>query len=59
MQVIVEKIVTVDRIVEVEKIVTKIVEVNKEAHYVIVEPGVIRDDLNHHLKQFGLFYGTM
>jgi FAD/FMN-containing dehydrogenase len=44
-------------IVDISKNFTKIVEVNKEAHYVIVEPGVIRDDLNHHLKQFGLFYG--
>ena len=44
-------------IVDISKNFTKIVEVNKDAHYVILEPGVIRDDLNHHLKQFGLFYG--
>jgi len=44
-------------IVDISQKFTKIIEVNKEEHWVRVEPGVIRDDLNHHLKQFGLFYG--
>jgi FAD/FMN-containing dehydrogenase/Fe-S oxidoreductase len=44
-------------IVDISQKFTKIIEVNKENHYAIVQPGVIRDDLNHHLKQFGLFYG--
>lgn len=44
-------------IVDISQNFTKILEVNKEEHFVIVEPGVIRDDLNHHLKQFELFYG--
>jgi FAD/FMN-containing dehydrogenase/Fe-S oxidoreductase len=44
-------------IVDISQNFTKIIEVNKEEHFVIVQPGVIRDDLNHHLKQFNLFYG--
>jgi FAD/FMN-containing dehydrogenase/Fe-S oxidoreductase len=44
-------------IVDISQNFTKILKVDKENHFVIVEPGVIRDDLNHHLKQFNLFYG--
>ena len=44
-------------IVDVSEHFTKILEVNKEESYAIVQPGVIRDELNHHVKQFGLFYG--
>ena len=36
---------------------TKILEVNKEEHWVRVQPSVIRDELNLHLAQFGLFFG--
>lgn len=35
----------------------KILEVNKEEHWVKVQPGVIRDDLNLFLKDYGLFFG--
>lgn len=44
-------------IVDVSKNFTKILEVNKEEKWVRVQPGVIRDDLNKHLKQYGLFFG--
>jgi len=44
-------------IVDISEEFRQIVEVNKEEGYAIVQPGVIRDELNLHLKQFGLFYG--
>ncbi len=44
-------------VVDVSKYFTKILEVNKEEKWVRVQPGVIRDDLNKHLKEFGLFFG--
>jgi FAD/FMN-containing dehydrogenase/Fe-S oxidoreductase len=34
-----------------------ILEVNKEEHWVRVQPGVIRDDLNRFLAKEGLFFG--
>ncbi|MFI2743654.1 FAD-binding and (Fe-S)-binding domain-containing protein [Zhouia sp. PK063] len=44
-------------IVDVSKHFTKILEVNPEKKYVIVEPGVIRDELNTYLAPTGLFFG--
>lgn len=44
-------------VVDISKYFTSILEVNKEAKWVRVEPGVIRDDLNLHLKQYGLMFG--
>lgn len=44
-------------IVDVSKYLTKILEVNKEEKWVRIEPGVILDELNIYLKQFGLFFG--
>jgi FAD/FMN-containing dehydrogenase/Fe-S oxidoreductase len=35
----------------------RIKEVNVEERWVRVQPGVIRDDLNHHLMGFGLMFG--
>ena len=43
--------------VDVSKRFTKILELNKEEHWVRVEPGVIRDELNLFLKPDGLFFG--
>lgn len=43
-------------IVDVSKHFTEIIEVNKEEKWVRVQPGVIRDDLNRHLKPYGLFF---
>lgn len=44
-------------VVDISRYFTKVLEVNKEEKWVRVQPGVIRDDLNHYLKPFGLMYG--
>ncbi|MFN6945833.1 MAG: FAD-binding and (Fe-S)-binding domain-containing protein [Cytophagaceae bacterium] len=44
-------------IVDVSKYMTRILEVNKEEKWVRVQPGVVLDELNKHLQQFGLFFG--
>lgn len=44
-------------VVDVSKNFTKILEVNKDEHWVKVQPGVIRDVLNIELKKHGLFFG--
>lgn len=44
-------------VVDVSKYFTQIIELNKEEHWVRVEPGVIRDELNMFLKPHGLFFG--
>ncbi len=44
-------------IVDVSKNFTKIIELNAREHWVRVQPGVIRDELNMFLKPHGLFFG--
>ena len=44
-------------VVDVSKNFTKIIELNKEEHWVRVQPGVIRDELNMYLKPYGLYFG--
>jgi FAD/FMN-containing dehydrogenase/Fe-S oxidoreductase len=44
-------------VVDVSKHFTKILEINKEQHWVRVQPGVVRDVLNLELKKHGLFFG--
>lgn len=44
-------------VVDVSKYFTKIIQVDKDKMTVIVEPGVIRDELNLYLKPYGLFFG--
>lgn len=44
-------------VVDISRYFTQILEVNKEEKWVRVQPGVIRDDLNHYLKSYGLMYG--
>jgi len=44
-------------VVDVSKNFTQILEVNKEEHWVRVQPGVVRDVLNMELKKYGLFFG--
>lgn len=44
-------------VVDVSKNFTRILEVNQEQGWVRVQPGVIRDELNMFLKQYGLFFG--
>ncbi|MEQ9300285.1 MAG: FAD-linked oxidase C-terminal domain-containing protein [Cyclobacteriaceae bacterium] len=44
-------------IVDVSKYFNEILEVNKKEGWVRVQPGVVRDDLNRHLAEYGLFFG--
>ncbi|MEY5049584.1 MAG: putative oxidoreductase [Bacteroidota bacterium] len=44
-------------VVDVSKYFTQILEVNQEEKWVRVQPGVVLDELNKHLAQFGLFFG--
>ncbi len=44
-------------VVDVSKHFTKIISVDPERKTVIVQPGVIRDDLNRFLEPYGLFFG--
>ena len=44
-------------VVDVSKNFTKIIELNEKEHWVRVQPGVIRDELNMYLKPFGLYFG--
>ena len=44
-------------VVDVSKHFTNIIDVDVEAKTVVVQPGVIRDDLNRYLKPYGLFFG--
>jgi len=44
-------------IVDVSRYMTEILEINKEEHWVRVQPGVILDELNKILEPLGLFFG--
>ena len=44
-------------VVDISKYFTKILEINKEEHWVRVEPGVVLDELNMVLEKHGLFFG--
>ncbi|MDI9309482.1 MAG: FAD-linked oxidase C-terminal domain-containing protein [Limnohabitans sp.] len=44
-------------VVDISQEFTSIISVNKEEKSAWVQPGVIRDELNLHLKSFGLFFG--
>jgi FAD/FMN-containing dehydrogenase/Fe-S oxidoreductase len=43
-------------VVDVSKHFNRIIEVNKEEGWALVEPGIVRDDLNQHLKAYGYFF---
>lgn len=43
-------------IVDVSKHLNSIIEIDAVNKTVFVEPGVVRDELNYHLKEFGLFF---
>ncbi|MDH5609717.1 MAG: FAD-binding oxidoreductase, partial [Cyclobacteriaceae bacterium] len=43
-------------VVDVSKYFDKIIEVNTEEQWAWVQPGIIRDDLNQHLKAYGYFF---
>jgi FAD/FMN-containing dehydrogenase/Fe-S oxidoreductase len=44
-------------VVDVSKYLNKILEINKEEHWVRVEPGVVLDELNMAVAPYGLFFG--
>ena len=44
-------------VVDISKHFTKILEINEKAQTVIIQPGVVRDELNNYLKPFDLFFG--
>ncbi|MCG8476833.1 MAG: FAD-binding protein [Cytophagales bacterium] len=44
-------------VVDVSRTFTEILEVNEDENWARVQPGVVRDVLNIHLKKHGLFYG--
>ena len=44
-------------VVDCSKYLTEILEVNEQESWVRVQPGVVRDELNHYLKSHGLFFG--
>jgi FAD/FMN-containing dehydrogenase/Fe-S oxidoreductase len=43
-------------VVDVSKYFTKIIDFNKEEKTIVVEPGIIRDELNRFLEPHGLFF---
>ena len=43
-------------VVDISQTMTNILEINADERWVRVQPGVIRDDLNHYLKEHGLFF---
>jgi FAD/FMN-containing dehydrogenase/Fe-S oxidoreductase len=43
-------------VVDVSKHFNRILQVNKEEGWALVEPGIVRDDLNQHLKAYGYFF---
>lgn len=44
-------------VVDISRYFNRILEINVEEQWARVEPGVIRDDLNAHLKPLGLMFG--
>ncbi len=44
-------------IVDISRHMNKILEINKEEKWVRVEPGVVLDELNMKLREYGLFFG--
>jgi len=44
-------------VVNTSKYMNRILELNQEEKWVIVEPGVVLDELNEYLKPYGLFFG--
>lgn len=46
-------------VVDVSKYFTKIIEFNEEEGWVRVQPGVVRDQLNHFLQPYGYFFSPI
>lgn len=43
-------------VVDISRYFNRILETNIDEKWAIVEPGIVRDDLNHHLKQYGYYF---
>ncbi len=43
-------------VVDISKHFNQIIEVNEKERWAWVQPGIVRDDLNYHLKKHGLFF---
>lgn len=43
-------------VVDVSRHFNQIIEINIQEQWAVVQPGIVRDDLNHHLKQYGYFF---
>ncbi len=46
-----------DLVVNTSKYMSRIIELNTEENWVMVEPGVVLDELNKYLEPYGLFFG--
>lgn len=44
-------------IVDTSHYLNQIIEINRDEKYAIVQPGVVRDELNIYLKKLGLYFG--
>ena len=44
-------------VMDVSHYMTRILELNREEHWIRVEPGVIPDEMNKYLADYGLFFG--
>jgi FAD/FMN-containing dehydrogenase len=44
-------------VLDVSRYMTRILELNREEHWIRVEPGVIPDEMNKYLEPYGLFFG--
>jgi FAD/FMN-containing dehydrogenase/Fe-S oxidoreductase len=51
------QVVSAGLIADISRYMNKILEINKEEMWVRVEPGVVLDELNLRLKEYGLFFG--
>ncbi len=43
-------------VVDISKYFNRIIEINTEERWALVEPGIVRDDLNRYLKSFGYYF---
>lgn len=44
-------------VVDVSKYLNKLIEINEKENFAIVQPGIVRDELNFYLKPYGLLFG--